>query len=70
MFCLLSDSFCGNVFKNPARYAEVKYPFLKYMSNNGGFKQTPDPVTFLGGFSSLCSWSDYSSWQVLLCSAG
>ena len=27
---------------------QVKYPFLKYMSNNGGFKQTPDPVTFWG----------------------
>ena len=40
------------------------------MSNNGGFKQTPDPVTFLGGFSSLCSWLDYCSWQVLLCSGG
>ena len=70
IFCLLSDSFCGNVFKNPARYAKVKYPFLNYMSNNGSFNQTPDPVTFLGGFSSLCSWSYYSSWQVLLCSGG
>lgn len=49
IFCLLSDSFCGNVFKNPARYIKVKYPFFKYMSNNGGFKQTPDPVTFWGG---------------------
>ena len=38
-----------NVFKNPARYAKVKCPFLKYMSNNGSFNQTPDPLTFFFG---------------------
>lgn len=43
--------FGGYVFKNPARYTKVKYPFLRYMYNNGGVKQTPDPVTlfFLEG---------------------
>ena len=44
--------FGGNVFKNPARYTKLKYPFLRYMYNNGGVKQTPDPLTLF--FWSVC----------------